>query len=87
MLGAYATPVVGVGNIQPMVRFQWANTVGVAGAETTNALDFDLGVSYLIKGPALRVMATYGYTSIPDAMTGVKLSGNAVQIGAQGIFF
>jgi hypothetical protein len=86
LLGAYASPVVGYGNIQPMVRYQWANTVGLPGAETTKAWNLDIGVAYLIKGPALRLIATYGHTSIPD-MTGSPITANAVQLSAQGIFF
>ena len=41
-----------------------------------------LGVSYLVKGPALRVLATYGHTTLPGDMT-----ANSVQLGAQAIFF
>jgi hypothetical protein len=85
---AYATPTIGVGNIQPMVRFQWekvkANTV-------TNPWDLDIAVSYLIKGPALRVLASYSHTKVlsADATTGALLnsSANSVQLGAQAIFF
>jgi hypothetical protein len=88
LLGAYASPVVGYGNIQPMVRFQWANTVGLPGADTTGAWNLDFGLAYLIKGPALRLIATYGHTSIPDLTTGTgSVSANAIQLSAQGIFF
>ena len=33
VLAAYATPTVGVGNIQPMVRYQWAKIKGNTGDE------------------------------------------------------
>src|SRR4029077_13336050 len=62
LLAAWASPVGGFGNIQPMVRYQWASTVGVMGAATNTAWNLDVGLSYLIKGPALRFIATYGHT-------------------------
>jgi hypothetical protein len=82
LLAAYATPTVGIGNIQPMVRFQWA---GIKDNTGTNPINVDAGVSYLIKGPALRVLGTYSYTKIPGA-TG-DLTANSIQLGAQAIFF
>ena len=80
VLAAVASPVVGAGNIQPMVRFQWANLQ----AADTKAWNLDGGLSYLVKGPALRVIATYSHTKLP-LMGGV--TGNSVQLGAQAIFF
>ena len=85
---AYASPTIGVGNIQPMVRFQWekvkANTL-------SNPWNIDAAVSYLIKGPALRVIATYSHTKLlaVDATTMVASnpSANSIQLGAQAIFF
>jgi len=85
---AYATPTVGIGNIQPMVRFQWekvkANTV-------SNPWDLDVAASYLIKGPALRVVLNYSHTKMLgiDATTMglVNSSANSIQLGAQAIFF
>jgi hypothetical protein len=77
VLAAFASPTVGVGHIQPMVRYQWANRVG-----DTKVWNIDGGVGYLIKGPALRVNVTYSHTKISDA-----LSANSVQLGAQAIFF
>src|SRR6185312_1471515 len=55
-LVAYATPTIGVGSLQPMVRFQWEK---VKDNPATNPWNVDVGLSYLIKGPALRVLATY----------------------------
>ena len=87
-LVAYATPTVGVGSVQPMVRFQWEK---VKDNPATNPWNLDVGVSYLIKGPALRVLATYSHTKLlnADATTGAISNGNAnsVQLGAQAIFF
>jgi hypothetical protein len=79
LLAAYATPTIGVGSIQPMVRYQWANIKGPGSATAWNV---DGAVSYLVKGPALRVLATFSHTSLPGDIT-----GNALQLGAQAIFF
>jgi len=86
-LAAYATPTLGYGNLQPMVRHQWAKV---------KALDdlpwnIDAGLSYLIKGPALRLLATYSHTSLPAGVatpgaTGM-ITANSIQLGAQAIFF
>ena len=71
---------VGVGNIQPMVRYQWAKVKGNTG---TNPWNLDVGLSYLIKGPALRLLATYSHTDATRATS----RANSVQLGAQAIFF
>jgi len=84
ILGAYATPTVGVGNIQPMVRYQWEKTKG---DNATSIWNLDAALSYLIKGPALRVVATYSHTKLGKDTTGGDLSANAIQLGAQAIFF
>jgi len=76
---AYATPTIGVGNIQPMVRYQGATIKGGAGTDPKNV---DVGLSYLIKGPALRLIATYSYNK-----TVTDTTQNAIQLGAQAIFF
>lgn len=76
---AYASPTVGVGNIQPSARFQWEKIKGNSG---TNPWNIDAAVAYLIKGPALRVLATYSHTKINDSQ-----DANSIQIGAQAIFF
>jgi hypothetical protein len=79
VLAAYATPTIGVGNLQPMVRYQWEKIKAGAG---TNPWNIDAALSYLIKGPALRANVTYSHTKINDAMT-----ANSIQLGAQAIFF
>lgn len=78
---AYASPTVGVGNIQPSARFQWEK---VKGNTDTNPWNLDIGLAYLIKGPALRVVATYSHTKLGGP---ANLSANSVQLGAQAIFF
>ncbi len=85
LLAAYASPVVGVGNIQPMVRYQWEKVKGPGGPSPWN---IDVGLAYLVKGPGLRVLATYSHTDLTSvfALGGVT-SANSVQLGAQAIFF
>jgi hypothetical protein len=79
LLAAYATPTMGVGNVQPMVRFQWEK---VKNGGDVKPWDLDIGLAYLIKGPALRVVANYNHTKITD-----DISANSIQLGAQAIFF
>jgi hypothetical protein len=87
VLGAFATPKVGVGNIQPQVRYQWAQVQQPAGTSMPNPWNVDAGIAYLIKGPALRVVATYGHTKNPYLMNTSNQTANSIQLGAQGIFF
>jgi len=85
VLAAFASPTVGFGNIQPMARFQWEKLKGPGGTKPWN---LDVGLAYLIKGPALRVIATYSHTDLTTAfMAGTVTSANAVQLAAQAIFF
>jgi len=79
VLAALASPPIGVGNIQPMVRYQYEKVKAGTG---TNPWNIDGGLSYLIKGPALRVIATYSHTKLS-----ADASANSVQLGAQAIFF
>jgi hypothetical protein len=74
--GAIASPKVGVGNIQPMVRYQQAS------GNNPNAWTIDAMLTYVIMGPALRVFANFQHADI-----GNGAEGNAVQFGAQAIFF
>jgi hypothetical protein len=75
---AIASPQVWVGNIQPMVRYQW----GGGDASLPKAWSVDAFVNYLVKGPALRFMLGFQHTEL-----GNDLIGNAVQLGVQAIFF
>jgi hypothetical protein len=85
ILAAYASPTVGVGNIQPMVRYQYEKVKAYSGSSPWN---LDAAVSYLIKGPALRVLATYSHTALgPFATVGGPTSANSIQLSAQAIFF
>jgi hypothetical protein len=88
LLAAYATPTIGVGSIQPMARFQYEKVKGT----DFKPWNIDIGVSYLIKGPALRLLATYSHTDLTTAfaagpMASPITSANSVQLGAQAIFF
>jgi hypothetical protein len=76
VLGAIASPKVGIGNIQPMVRYQYGK------GDTTKVSSIDAAISYLIKGPALRLVANYQHADL-----GNDVIGNAVQLEAQAIFF
>jgi hypothetical protein len=84
VLAAYASPTVGIGNIQPMVRYQWEKVKDVTGTKPWN---LDVGLSYLIKGPALRLLATYSHTDFGVLGSAVASSANSIQLGAQAIFF
>jgi hypothetical protein len=85
VLAAYATPTIGVGSLQPMVRYQWEKLKGTGGTKPWN---LDVAVSYLVKGPALRVIATYSHTDLTSAFAvGTVTKANSVQLGAQAIFF
>ena len=81
---AYATPTVGVGNVQPMVRYQWEKVKGGSG---TSPWNLDVALSYLIKGPALRLLATYSHTALGPFGSAADTTANSIQLGAQAIFF
>jgi hypothetical protein len=73
---AYATPTMGIGNIQPSVRFQWLKVKENAG---DNPWNIDAGLAYLIKGPALRLMANYTHTDLgPTTINGLTLAAQAI---------
>ncbi|HEY2900396.1 MAG TPA: hypothetical protein VGL59_07470 [Polyangia bacterium] len=79
-LAAYAIPMMNAGFLQPMVRYQWEKVKGNMGS---NPWNIDAAVSYLIKGPALRINATYSHTKLNPT----DLTANSIQLGAQAIFF
>jgi hypothetical protein len=86
VMGAIASGPIGYGNLQPMVRYQWAKSKFPVADNTISAID--VGLSYLLKGPALRTMATFQHTDLgfKDAL-GNDVIGNSVQLSAQAIFF
>jgi hypothetical protein len=79
VLGSFATGTVGYGNLQPHARFQYEKIKANTG---TNPWNLDVGVGYLIKGPALRVVGTYSYSKL-----GSDTKANAILLSAQAIFF
>jgi hypothetical protein len=80
VMAAFASPTVGIGHIQPMVRYQGAKEE--LPTETVDISAIDIGLAYLIKGPALRATATYQHVDL-----GHDVVGNSLQLGAQAIFF
>jgi hypothetical protein len=78
LTAAYATPKVGVGNIQPMLRFQYGKGEGDA-----KTWSIDAALSYLIMGPALRLVGNFQHVKTdPDGV-----EANSLTFGAQAIFF
>jgi hypothetical protein len=77
LLASYLTPKVGVGKIQPMVRYQQAKKKG---QDAMSIIDADLG--YVIHDAQLRAMVGFQHTKMSSSV-----EGNAIQIGLQTIFF
>ena len=80
ILGAIATPKIGIGNLQPYGRWQWFSPAA-------NSVDFktfvvDAGLNYLVKGPALRIMLAYEHVDL-----GNRQRSDVGQLGAQAIFY
>ncbi len=80
ILGAIATPKLGIGNLQPYGRWQWfspsANSVDL------KTFAVDAGLNYLVMGPALRIMLAYEHVDL-----GNHKHSDTAQLGAQAIFF
>ncbi len=80
ILGAIATPKLGLGNLQPYGRWQWfsprANSVDL------ETFAVDVGLNYLVMGPALRIMLAYEHVDLGND----KVS-DVGQVGAHAIFF
>jgi hypothetical protein len=74
--GAIASPQVGAGNIQPMIRYQMGK------GDNVKVWNLDAFLSYLVKGPALRATLGFQHVDLDH-----DVAGNAVQLGAQAIFF
>jgi len=76
VLAAIASPRLGWGNVQPMIRYQ------VGKGPQVKVWSVDAFVSYLITGSILR--ATLGFQRVHlDKET----TGNAIQLGVQAIYF
>jgi hypothetical protein len=88
VLAAYASPVIGFGQIQPMIRYQFATGDAATGSEKRTEAAIDAQVGYLIRQQRLRVIANYQLTKLKNqpGTTG-DLTGNKVQIAVQAQFF
>jgi len=73
---AIASPKVGIGNIQPAVRYEMGT------GDNPKAWELEARVGYLIMGPAMRISAGFEHADI-----GNGAEGNLVELGAQAIFF
>jgi hypothetical protein len=83
VMGAYASPVIGIGQIQPMLRFQFAN-----GENEQSAIAIDAQVGYLIRQQRLRVIANFQHTELKNYGAGAAdLSANKLQLAVQAQFF
>ena len=74
VLASLLTPQVGIGKIQPLVRYQWAKE----NTSNTKMSVFDAHLAYVIKGYALRTLVGFQHTDLDHGIV-----GNAVLIGAQ----
>jgi hypothetical protein len=81
VMGAYATKVIGIGQVQPMLRFQFANGEG-----DRSAMAIDAQVGYLIRQQRLRVIANFQHTELKN-YTPADLSANKLQLAVQAQFF
>jgi hypothetical protein len=80
---AYATPPIGVGQFQPMVRYQYATGDGNGSLQTLDAF-----LGYIMRQQRLRVLAGFQRTVIGDGDPETPdLTANQVQIAAQAMFY
>ena len=70
-------------------RWSATSAAKVKGPTATKPGTSTSALSYLIKGPALRLLATYGHTKLgaSPARPATWQSANSIQLGAQAIFF
>jgi hypothetical protein len=74
VLASFLTPKLGVGKLQPMVRYQWAKEK----TSDTQMSIVDAHLAYVVKEYALRALVGFQHTDMDH-----NIVGNAVQIGAQ----
>jgi hypothetical protein len=86
---AIASPKVGLGNIQPMIRYQQGmGRTPAGGSGALNEYTVDASLNYLIMGPALRAMVNFEHAGVKnETAAGTLMESNMVQFGAQAIFF
>lgn len=87
VMAAYASPVIGWGQIQPMLRYQFATgDSGGPDARTEAAIDAQVG--YIIRQQRFRVIANYQYMKLKNQPgTTEDVTGNKIQIAVQAQFF
>lgn len=81
VMGAYATKVIGIGQLQPMLRFQLAS-----GDNDFSAMAIDAQVGYLIRQQRLRLLANFQHTQL-KGIGDAELTGNKLQLAVQAQFF
>jgi len=88
VLAAYASPVIGWGQIQPMIRYQYATGDGLGGGGNRTEAAIDAQVGYLIRQQRLRVIANYQLAKLKNqpGTTG-DVTGNKIQLAVQAQFF
>ena len=74
VLASFLTPKVGVGNIQPLVRYQWSKEK----TTDTKMSIVDAHVAYVVKQYSLRALVGFQHTDMDHGIV-----GNAIQVGAQ----
>jgi hypothetical protein len=80
-LVSFLSPEVGVGKLQPMVRYQWAKK------DDLKVSMIDAQVAYVVKGPTMRATLGFQHTDLGDDAAGESQIGNAIMIGLQTIQF
>ena len=82
-MAAYTTSMIGLGQIQPMVRYQFAT-----GDNDRTEAALDAQVGYLMRQQRLRVIANYQLTKLQNQTPGAAdLTGNKVQLAVQAMFY
>ncbi len=74
ILASFLTPKVGIGNIQPLIRYQWAKK----DTPETKMSIVNADLSYVVKKYALRGLVGYQRTNMDHGNV-----GNAIQVGVQ----
>jgi len=83
VMAAYTTAMIGLGQIQPMVRYQFAT-----GDNDRTEAALDAQVGYLMRQQRLRVIANYQLTKLQNQTPGAAdLTGNKVQLAVQAMFY
>lgn len=74
VLASYLSPKIGVGSLQPLLRYQWAKEK----TTDTKMSVIDAHVAYVVKQYSLRTLVGFQHTNMDHG-----IEGNAIQIGVQ----